>query len=90
MPTRLIMWAATPRCPGRPTNVTTHHRNHGLAKGRTEITTTQHIPCERPTQWDHQYETWECPTHGTVLTGEQAVAHWTDTIETPAVEAEAA
>jgi hypothetical protein len=85
MPSRTAIIYATPRCPGIPTNVTTHHDNHGLAKGTTKSTTSQHLPCDRPTIWNHDAGGWECPEHGPVLSGEQVAAHWTDTLELPAV-----
>jgi hypothetical protein len=44
--------AATPKCPGSHTNISTHA---GLAK---------YIPCGRPMRWDATAEQWQCPSHG--------------------------
>lgn len=89
MPSRLSLWGASPRCPGTATNVTTHSTNHGLAKGKTKSTVSQHKPCDRPMDWMHDMGGWVCPEpdHKRVLSGEEAAASWTDTIETEAVEA---
>jgi hypothetical protein len=89
VPSRLSLWAAHPRCPGTTSNVTTHSTNHGLAKGTTKHTVSQHLPCDRPMAWRHDYGGWVCPDpeHKLVLSGEEAASSLMDTIEIEAVKA---
>jgi hypothetical protein len=52
-PSLATIQAATPKCPGAHTNVSTL----GGIAGQ--------IPCGRPMLWDAMAEQWRCVTHGT-------------------------
>ena len=52
MPSLATIQAATPKCPGAHTNVSTLG---GIAS---------QIPCGRPMAWDGTAERWQCLTHG--------------------------